>query len=130
MSKIGRGKHTTRTVTLIPLPGGGLLADTPGFNMPTLDRVAAADLAALFPEFRSRAEAQPCRFDNCQHVMEPGCSINTHDFERCARRRARVPAPAPTPLPPARHPPPHHTPPHPHRRPHPTAPAAAGTSTT
>jgi hypothetical protein len=87
MSKIGRGKHTTRTVTLIQLPGGGLLADTPGFNMPALDRVAAVDLAAMFPEFRSRVEAQPCRFDNCQHVLEPGCSINTLDLERCVRAR-------------------------------------------
>jgi ribosome biogenesis GTPase len=84
MSKIGRGRHTTRTVTLIPLPGGGLLADTPGFNMPTLDRVAAVDLAGMFPEFRSQVEQQPCRFDNCQHVMEPGCSINTQPFDRWA----------------------------------------------
>jgi hypothetical protein len=40
MSKIGRGKHTTRTVTLIELPFGGLMADSPGFNQPTLDRWA------------------------------------------------------------------------------------------
>ena len=30
MSRSGRGMHTTTTVTLIRLQGGGLLADTPG----------------------------------------------------------------------------------------------------
>ena len=30
MSRSGRGMHTTTTVTLIQLQGGGLLADTPG----------------------------------------------------------------------------------------------------
>ena len=32
----GRGRHTTRTATLIDMPGGGLLCDTPGFNLPML----------------------------------------------------------------------------------------------
>lgn len=58
MSKIGRGKHTTRTVTLIELPFGGLMADTPGFNQPTLDRVSSAELARLFPEFTAATEAE------------------------------------------------------------------------
>lgn len=38
VSKIGRGKHTTTTVRLIKLLGGGMLADTPGFGQPSLDR--------------------------------------------------------------------------------------------
>ncbi len=37
LSKIGRGKHTTTSVTLLRLLGGGWLADTPGFGQPALD---------------------------------------------------------------------------------------------
>jgi hypothetical protein len=63
VSRIGRGRHTTRTVTLIELPFGGLMADTPGFNQPTLDRVSSAELAGLFPEFVAAQEAEGgCRW--------------------------------------------------------------------
>jgi ribosome biogenesis GTPase len=63
VSRIGRGRHTTRTVTLIDLPFGGLMADTPGFNQPTLDRVSSAELAGLFPEFlAAQAAAGGCRW--------------------------------------------------------------------
>lgn len=51
LSQIGRGKHTTRNVSLLQLPGGGLLADTPGFNQPELTMEPTA-LPALFPEIR------------------------------------------------------------------------------
>jgi ribosome biogenesis GTPase len=85
MSRFGRGKHTTRVVRLIPLPGGGLMADTPGFGLPTLDRVPSAGLAQLFPEFRAARAAAPgggCRFVDCMHVMEPGCAVNEAGLER------------------------------------------------
>ncbi|KAI3795516.1 hypothetical protein L1987_38171 [Smallanthus sonchifolius] len=32
----GRGKHTTRHVSLLSLSGGGYVDDTPGFNQPSL----------------------------------------------------------------------------------------------
>lgn len=46
----GRGKHTTRHVSLFPLPYGGYLADTPGFNQPSLIKVTKNSLAHHFPE--------------------------------------------------------------------------------
>ena len=59
VSQIGRGKHTTRHVSLLAVDGG-LLADTPGFNMPTLDGILPTELAELFPEARRRLEDGRC----------------------------------------------------------------------
>uniref|UniRef100_M1B7L2 GTP binding protein n=1 Tax=Solanum tuberosum TaxID=4113 RepID=M1B7L2_SOLTU len=52
----GRGKHTTRHVSLLPLPDGGYLADTPGFNQPSLLKVTKNSLAHHFPEVQSRRQ--------------------------------------------------------------------------
>ncbi len=37
LSRIGRGMHTTTSIRLLRLLGGGWLADTPGFGQPTLE---------------------------------------------------------------------------------------------
>ena len=74
--KLQRGRHTTRHVELHDLPGGGLLADTPGFNRPQLpaDR---QQLPLLFPEIRNQLEAgSRCRFRDCRHLTEPGCGLD------------------------------------------------------
>lgn len=42
LTRYGRGMHTTTAVRLIPLVGGGKLADTPGFSQPSLERVSSA----------------------------------------------------------------------------------------
>lgn len=55
VSQIGRGKHTTRNVTLLPV-ARGLLADTPGFNQPALEGIQPEDLSAYFPEIEEKAE--------------------------------------------------------------------------
>lgn len=49
-TRSGRGKHTTRHVSLLPLSEGGFLADTPGFNQPSLLKVTKQSLAQTFPE--------------------------------------------------------------------------------
>jgi ribosome biogenesis GTPase len=46
----GRGKHTTCNVSLLPLGGGGYVADTPGFSQPSLLKVTKQSLAQYFPE--------------------------------------------------------------------------------
>lgn len=78
--KLGRGRHTTRHVELFELPNGGLLADTPGFNQPTIE-CEPKQLADYFPEARQRLEEGSCQFSNCLHRDEPNCVVRG-DWER------------------------------------------------
>lgn len=75
--RLQRGRHTTRHVELFGLAPGALVADTPGFNRPRLPG-DPADLGVLFPEVRAGLALHgPCRFSNCLHQGEPGCSVGT-----------------------------------------------------
>ncbi|XP_021293942.1 small ribosomal subunit biogenesis GTPase RsgA 1, mitochondrial [Herrania umbratica] len=83
-TRSGRGKHTTRHVSLLPLSGGGYLADTPGFNQPSLMKVTKQSLAQAFPEIRKMlkdSEPVKCSFNDCLHLGEPGCIVKS-DWER------------------------------------------------
>jgi ribosome biogenesis GTPase len=72
-AKLGRGKHTTRHVELIPLPRGGVVADTPGFSQLDFLNVEAEDLGSCFKEF---AKYIPdCKFRGCLHQNEPKCGV-------------------------------------------------------
>lgn len=68
----GKGRHTTTAGQLVPLPGGGMLLDTPGLRELALwddgegVEAAFADVAAL---------AGACRFGDCAHDTEPGCAV-------------------------------------------------------
>ncbi|WP_347487921.1 ribosome small subunit-dependent GTPase A [Desulfoscipio sp. XC116] len=72
-NKLKRGKHTTRHVELIPLAGGGLVADTPGFSSMHLPSMRREELAGYFIEFAEHEER--CRFAGCLHYREPGCAV-------------------------------------------------------
>ena len=78
--KLQKGRHTTRHVELFDLPGGGLLADSPGFNQPDLN-CDPLQLAWYFPEARQKLERQSCQFNNCFHRNEPNCVVKG-DWER------------------------------------------------
>lgn len=79
----GRGRHTTRTATLVDMPRGGFLADTPGFSQPSLATVKATELADLFPETAMiREKYGDCTFADCSHRHEPNCPIQKVDWER------------------------------------------------
>ncbi|CAE5963273.1 unnamed protein product [Arabidopsis arenosa] len=80
-SRSGRGKHTTRNVSLLPVSEGGYLADTPGFNQPSLLKVTKQSLAHCFPEIRNMIEGEKCGFRDCLHIGEPGCVVKG-DWER------------------------------------------------
>lgn len=67
-----KGRHTTTTRTMLPLPGGGVLIDTPGLRGVGLYD-ADAGVAQVFAEIESLAER--CRFHDCAHGTEPGCAV-------------------------------------------------------
>ncbi|GAB3147042.1 ribosome small subunit-dependent GTPase A [Microbispora hainanensis] len=68
----GRGRHTTVHRQLIPLPGGGLVIDTPGIRRVGLYEMSeGVDL--VFSDIEELAEG--CRFSDCRHQSEPGCAV-------------------------------------------------------
>ena len=68
---LGRGKHQTKEVILLPY-ANGLIADTPGFSSLELD-LYKEDLAIYFPGFHERYTN--CYFSNCLHLSETKCEI-------------------------------------------------------
>ncbi len=71
---IGKGRHTTVTMEMFPLNGGGAVVDTPGMRTYTLWEVSADRLAEMFVEMRPYIGR--CQFQsNCRHEHEPGCAI-------------------------------------------------------
>jgi ribosome biogenesis GTPase len=72
--KLQRGRHTTRTVELLPLACGGWIADTPGFSrLDFPDEITVDNLAGYYPDFVKLAGE--CRFDVCRHEKEPDCRV-------------------------------------------------------
>lgn len=81
----GKGRHTTRNVTLLELANGaGRLVDTPGFSQPSLGNLSSSTLAFCFPEITKRLAADEsceCAFADCRHVGEPNCIVGS-DWDR------------------------------------------------
>lgn len=69
---LGRGKHTTRHVELLPI-GEGLVADTPGFSVLEFTDIEQEELGFYFPEIRQ--VMQDCKFRGCLHYKEPKCAV-------------------------------------------------------
>lgn len=69
----GRGTHTTTTVTLLTLPTGGYIADTPGYAFIDLPKIPEEEVVNHFPEFERIIGT--CQFNNCIHDGEPGCIV-------------------------------------------------------
>jgi ribosome biogenesis GTPase len=67
-----RGRHTTSSRTLMALPGGALVMDTPGLRELQLWD-AAEGVAETFEDID--ALAAQCRFTDCGHHSEPGCAV-------------------------------------------------------
>jgi len=69
----GLGTHTTTTVSLLRLPWGGYLVDTPGIREFGLWDMDPRDLRHAYREMA--ALAGDCRFTDCLHEHEPGCEV-------------------------------------------------------
>ncbi|MGF1450423.1 MAG: ribosome small subunit-dependent GTPase A [Opitutales bacterium] len=67
-----RGRHTTTWRELLPLPGGGVVIDTPGLREIQL----VGNVEAFERVFADVVETcGRCRFSNCTHQNEPGCAV-------------------------------------------------------
>lgn len=67
-----RGRHTTTARHLIPVPGGGVLIDTPGMRSFALHE-ADESLSVAFSTIDDLA--LECAFRNCRHGAEPNCAV-------------------------------------------------------
>ncbi|MBA4701275.1 MAG: ribosome small subunit-dependent GTPase A [Ruminococcus sp.] len=71
--KIARGKHTTRHSELITIDEKSYIMDTPGFSSLYVNEFEKEELKYYFRDFA--AYEGTCRFNGCDHVHEPGCSV-------------------------------------------------------
>jgi ribosome biogenesis GTPase len=68
----GKGRHTTARRQLTILDQGAMIIDTPG--MRELGNIGVSD--AIEESFSDITElSNGCRFTNCTHTNEPGCSL-------------------------------------------------------
>ena len=72
-AKTREGRHTTVNSQMLSLPAGGEVIDSPGVR----DYAPALETAGqVIRGFREIAAAgDHCRFANCRHLREPGCSV-------------------------------------------------------
>lgn len=68
-----KGVHTTTFAELFPLEYEGSLIDTPGIKEFGILDVEDQELSHYFPEMRDYLGQ--CKYNNCQHVNEPGCVV-------------------------------------------------------
>jgi ribosome biogenesis GTPase len=74
--KLGRGRHTTRTVEFYKNKDGGYIADTPGFSTFETDKYTdfdKRDLPFYFPEFLPYLGQ--CVYADCSHIKETDCAV-------------------------------------------------------
>jgi len=68
-----KARHTTTSVTLHPLTGGGFVIDTPGIREFGIVDLEPDELDYYFVEFRPYLSE--CHYPNCSHDHEPGCAV-------------------------------------------------------
>jgi len=68
-----RGMHTTISSTMLDIPGGGYLIDTPGLREFGIWELEPEELDGYFVEFLDYL--QECKYLPCTHTHEPGCAV-------------------------------------------------------
>ncbi|MBQ7668129.1 MAG: ribosome small subunit-dependent GTPase A [Clostridia bacterium] len=71
LSKIERGKQTTRHTELLKISDNTYIADSPGFSSFELGEID--DIASLFVEFNEYIGE--CKYRDCRHIKEDDCAI-------------------------------------------------------
>jgi ribosome biogenesis GTPase len=92
VSEIGhttyKGRHTTSSMTLLRLPFGGWIADTPGLRQVAFHDLSRDDIVAAFPDLHPYLGR--CRYSNCTHQQEEGCALQAaRDAGEVEGRRLR-----------------------------------------
>jgi ribosome biogenesis GTPase len=88
VSKIGKGRHTSSSVVLLDLPGGGTVIDTPGIRSFGLAHVTPQDVLAAFDDLAEAAVDCP---SGCGHSAEdPGCALDAWAEAGPPARRERL----------------------------------------
>lgn len=73
LSTVDKGQHTTVSRQLIPIVGGGYVADTPGWKSLALWDTEPEEIDGYFPELAPLV--MDCQFNDCSHTHEPGCAV-------------------------------------------------------
>ena len=73
VSRIGRGRHTTRHSEIFNVSDATYICDTPGFTSLNIPELEKEQIRFYFEEF-SEYEGQ-CRFNGCVHINEPDCRV-------------------------------------------------------
>ncbi|MCF2486575.1 ribosome small subunit-dependent GTPase A [Dyadobacter sp. CY347] len=68
-----KGVHTTTFAEMFELEPGTFIIDSPGIKELGLSDMKAEEISHYFPEMRDLLNQ--CRFNNCQHINEPGCAV-------------------------------------------------------
>lgn len=68
-----KGVHTTTFAEMFEVEPETFIIDTPGIKELGLIEIEKEELSDYFPEMR--ALQNDCKFNNCLHLMEPGCAI-------------------------------------------------------
>lgn len=81
----GRGRHTSTSAILLPLPGGGYIVDTPGIRSFGLAHVSPAQVLRAFPDLLALTD--DCS-RGCTHgAEEPECGLDAPGVDPATTER-------------------------------------------